>query len=156
MTWKILLVIALLLTSMSGVTLYYRTLYYDAEKARKIAVSDREKQQVAFEQLSQQIQTISALDDRHTKELADVQAKNHHLRRKLDRGGRVLVKGHCPVSTPRPSSLGHAGTIELSSIAGRNVLDIRAGIISDQAKIKYLQDYIRKVVLSNQHAKPNS
>lgn len=146
MTWKIHLVIALLLTSMSGVTLYYRTLYYDAEKARKIAVSDREKQQIAFEQLSHQIQTISALDARHTKELADVQAKNHHFRRKLDLGGRVLVKGHCPVSTPRPSSLGHAGTIELSSIAGRNVLDIRAGIISDQAKIKYLQDYIRRMM----------
>ncbi|WP_254591840.1 lysis protein [Candidatus Williamhamiltonella defendens] len=69
MTWKIPLIIALLLTSMLGATLYYRTLYYDAEKARKIAVSDRKKQQVAFERLSQQIQTITALDTQHTKEL---------------------------------------------------------------------------------------
>ncbi|WP_334473005.1 lysis protein [Arsenophonus sp. PmNCSU2021_1] len=131
---------------MLGATLYYRTLYYDAEKARKIAVSDREKQQVAFEQLNHQMQTISALDARHTKELADVQAKNDDLRRKLNSGGRVLVKGNCPISTTSPSSLGHAGTIELSSIAGRNVLDIRSGIISDQAKIKYLQDYIRRII----------
>ncbi|HAF2131087.1 TPA: lysis protein, partial [Salmonella enterica] len=28
-------------------------------------------------------------------------------------------------------------------VAGRNVLGIRAGIINDQAKLKYLQDYIR-------------
>ncbi|EJZ5009520.1 lysis protein, partial [Salmonella enterica] len=28
-------------------------------------------------------------------------------------------------------------------VAGQNVLDIRAGIIRDQEKLKYLQDYIR-------------
>ncbi|HAF2716258.1 TPA: lysis protein, partial [Salmonella enterica] len=27
--------------------------------------------------------------------------------------------------------------------SGRNVLGIRSGIISDQAKLKYLQEYIR-------------
>ncbi|ECD4797282.1 lysis protein, partial [Salmonella enterica subsp. enterica serovar Cotham] len=30
---------------------------------------------------------------------------------------------------------------------GQNVLNIRAGIISDQAKLKYLQDYIREQCL---------
>ncbi|EMD4649763.1 lysis protein, partial [Salmonella enterica] len=40
-------------------------------------------------------------------------------------------------------SVGDAATVELSKGAGQNVLDIRAGIISDQAKLRYLQEYIR-------------
>ncbi|KMT79353.1 bacteriophage lysis protein, partial [Salmonella enterica subsp. enterica serovar Newport str. 36805] len=39
--------------------------------------------------------------------------------------------------------VGNAATVELSPVAGQNVLDIRAGIISDQEKLKYLQEYIR-------------
>ncbi|WP_176211884.1 lysis system i-spanin subunit Rz, partial [Salmonella enterica] len=42
-----------------------------------------------------------------------------------------------------PGSMGNAATVELSDVAGQNVLDIRAGIISDQAKLRYLQEYIR-------------
>ncbi|EDY0792663.1 lysis protein, partial [Salmonella enterica subsp. diarizonae] len=34
--------------------------------------------------------------------------------------------------------------VELSQVAGQNVLSIRSGIISDQAKLKYLQEYIRE------------
>ncbi|EBZ0716259.1 lysis protein, partial [Salmonella enterica subsp. enterica serovar Cerro] len=36
---------------------------------------------------------VAALDARYTKELADAKAENDALRRKLDNGGRVLVKG---------------------------------------------------------------
>ncbi|WP_079955692.1 peptidase [Salmonella enterica] len=39
--------------------------------------------------------------------------------------------------------MGNAATVELSRDSGQNVLDIRAGIISDQAKLKYLQEYVR-------------
>ncbi|ELD4018261.1 lysis protein [Salmonella enterica] len=90
---------------------------------------------------------VAALDARYTKELADAKAENDALRRKLDNGGRVRVKGRCtvPASTTTASSgsLGDAATVELSPVAGRNVLDIRAGIISDQAKLRYLQDYVK-------------
>ncbi|WP_226312285.1 hypothetical protein [Salmonella enterica] len=34
--------------------------------------------------------------------------------------------------------------MELSPVAGRNVLGIRAGIISDQTKLRYLQQYARQ------------
>ncbi|EHU0586214.1 lysis protein [Salmonella enterica] len=91
----------------------------------------------------------AALDAKYTKELADAKAENDALRRKLDNGGRVRVKGRCtvPASTtsasPSPSRVGDAATVELSPGAGQNVLDIRAGIISDQEKLKYLQEYIR-------------
>ncbi|EAW4569305.1 lysis protein [Salmonella enterica] len=89
---------------------------------------------------------VAALDARYTKELADAKAENDALRRKLDNGGRVLVKGKCPVSssaeTSSASGMGNAATVELSPVAGRNVLGIRDGIISDQAALRTLQEYI--------------
>ncbi|HAU8429506.1 lysis protein [Salmonella enterica subsp. enterica serovar Dublin] len=90
---------------------------------------------------------VAALDARYTKELADAKAENDALRRKLDNGGRVLVKGKCPVSssaeTSSASGMGNDATVELSPVAGRNVLGIRDGIISDQAALRTLQEYIR-------------
>ncbi|EGB5718835.1 lysis protein [Salmonella enterica subsp. enterica serovar Abony] len=90
---------------------------------------------------------VAALDAKYTKELADAKAENDALRRKLDNGGRVLVKGKCPVSssaeTSSASGMGNDATVELSPVAGRNVLGIRDGIISDQEKLKYLQEYVR-------------
>ncbi|WP_313072767.1 lysis protein [Atlantibacter hermannii] len=87
---------------------------------------------------------VAALDAKYTKELADANAENDALRKRLDNGGRVRVKGRCPVqdNTSATGSMGDAGTIELSDLAGRNVLGIRSGIIRDQKALKYLQDYI--------------
>ncbi|EGS3355182.1 lysis protein [Salmonella enterica] len=90
---------------------------------------------------------VAALDAKYTKELADAKAENDALQRRLAAGGRVRVKGRCSVptqtETASPGSVGDAATVELSDVAGQNVLDIRAGIISDQEKLKYLQEYIR-------------
>ena len=89
---------------------------------------------------------IAALDAKYTKELADAKAENDALRRKLDNGGRVLVKGKCQVpastETSRTSGMGNDATVELSPVAGRNVLSIRSGIISDQTSLRALQEYI--------------
>ncbi|EJG5418344.1 lysis protein [Salmonella enterica] len=91
---------------------------------------------------------VAALDAKYTKELADAQTRNTDLQRRLAAGGRVRVKGRCtvPASTTPAStgSVGDAATVELSTDSGRNVLDIRAGIISDQAKLRYLQQYVRE------------
>ncbi|MGS0926163.1 lysis protein [Salmonella enterica] len=91
---------------------------------------------------------VAALDARYTKELADAKAENDALQRRLDAGGRVRVKGRCTVpattTTASPGSVGDAASVELSPVAGRNVLGIRAGIISDQAKLRYLQQYVRE------------
>ena len=89
---------------------------------------------------------VAALDAKYTQELADAKAENDALQRKLDNGGRVLVKGKCPVpsstKTPSASGMGNDATVELSPIAGRNVLGIRAGIVSDQTSLRTLQEYI--------------
>lgn len=90
---------------------------------------------------------VAALDAKYTKELADAKSENDALRRELDNGGRVLVKGKCPVSssaeTSSASGMGNDATVELSPVAGRNVLGIRDGIISDQTALRTLQEYIR-------------
>ncbi|EEC0863868.1 lysis protein [Salmonella enterica subsp. enterica] len=90
---------------------------------------------------------VAALDARYTKELADAKAENDALQRRLAAGGRVRVEGRCSVpttaKTASPGSVGNVATVELSPVAGQNVLGIRSGIISDQAKLRYLQDYIR-------------
>lgn len=89
---------------------------------------------------------VAALDAKYTKELADAKAKNDALQRKLDNGGRVLVKGKCPVpastETSSASGMGNDAAVELSPVAGRNVLGIRSGIISDQTSLRTLQEYI--------------
>ncbi|HIA9146672.1 TPA: lysis protein [Klebsiella pneumoniae] len=89
---------------------------------------------------------FAALDAKYTKELADAKAENDALQRKLDNGGRVLVKGKCPVSaatqTAGAASVGDDATVELSAVAGRNVLGIRSGILSDQTALRALQEYI--------------
>lgn len=89
---------------------------------------------------------VAALDAKYTGELADAKAENDALQRKLDNGGRVLVKGKCPVpaatETSRNSSMGNDATVELSQVAGRNVLGIRSGIVSDQTSLRTLQEYI--------------
>ncbi|EQA6838945.1 lysis protein [Salmonella enterica subsp. diarizonae serovar 65:(k):z] len=97
--------------------------------------------------MTQRQRDVAAIDEKYTKELADAKAENDALQRRLAAGGRVRVKGRCtvPVSTTPAStgSVGDAATVELSDVAGRNVLSIRSGIISDQAKLKYLQEYVR-------------
>ncbi|EEL8243886.1 lysis protein [Salmonella enterica subsp. enterica serovar Montevideo] len=89
---------------------------------------------------------VAALDEKYTKELADAKAGNDALQRRLAAGGRVRVEGRCSVptttDTASTSRVGNAATVELSRTAGQNVLDIRAGIISDQEKLKYLQEYV--------------
>lgn len=90
---------------------------------------------------------VAKLDAKYTKELADAKAENDALQRKLDNGGRVLVKGKCPVpattETASTSGVGDDATVQLSPIAGRNVLSIRSGIKQDQSALIVLQSYIR-------------
>ena len=110
----------------------------DAEQSLSLAnatITDMQKRQ----------RDVAALDAKYTKELADAQAENAALQRKLDNGGRVLVKGKCPVpatTETRSSGVGHDATVELSDVAGRNVLGIRSGIKQDQSALRALQEYI--------------
>ncbi|HCJ5588269.1 TPA: lysis protein [Escherichia coli] len=113
-----------------------------------IAYKDqRDKATYIIADMQKRQRDADALDAKYTKELADAKAENDALLRKLDNGGRVLVKGKCPVpssaETSSASGMGNDATVELSPVAGRNVLDIRDGIIRDQTALRTLQEYIR-------------
>ena len=130
---------------------HYRDNAIAYKEQRDKKVSELKQATATITDMQQRQRSADALDAKYTKELADAKAENDALRRKLDNGGRVLVKGKCPVSaatqTAGASSMGDDATVELSAVAGRNVLGIRSGIIRDQKALKYLQDSITRQCL---------
>lgn len=106
-------------------------------------------------------QRAAELDQRHTQELAHETDENAKLRalylgatRDADAAHkRLRIQGVCPAApaggadsvpqTGTASGVGNATAIELTDVAGRTVFDTRQGIIDDQAKVRYLQNYIQ-------------
>ncbi|MCU7230268.1 lysis protein [Escherichia coli] len=125
---------------------HYRDNAIAYKEQRDKKVSELKQATSTISDMQQRQRDVAALDAKYTKELADAKAENDALRRKLDNGGRVLVKGKCQVpastETSRTSGMGNDATVELSPVAGRNVLSIRSGIISDQTSLRALQEYI--------------
>jgi prophage endopeptidase len=138
--WRIIaaamLVLMLIITAKIARSNYDRAIASEHElKLSQATIADMQSRQ----------RDAAVLDEKYTKELADANAENAALQRKLDNGGRVLVKGRCPVPAKTgPASVDDVGTVELSDVAGRNVLGIRAGIKQDQAALRGLQEYIRQ------------
>ncbi|ELX7337229.1 lysis protein [Escherichia coli] len=126
---------------------HYRDNAIAYKEQRDKKVSELKQATATITDMQQRQRSADALDAKYTKELADAKAENDALRRKLDNGGRVFVKGKCPVpssaETSSASGMGNDATVELSPVAGRNVLGIRDGIISDQTALRTLQEYIR-------------
>ncbi len=98
--------------------------------------------------------SAAALDKKITQDLANAKAENDRLRADVAAGTRrvriaAANLATCQLSAGRGASTGGVGDgteIELTPAAGQNILDIRAGIISDQAKLDYLQGYVLDVV----------
>jgi len=96
---------------------------------------------------------LAALDAKHTKELADEQAKNDRLRADVAAGTRrvriaAANLANCELvgsSTTGTGGVGDAAQVELSGAGGRAVLDLRASAIKDNEVIEYLQGYIEQV-----------
>lgn len=109
----------------------------------------RVRQQAAtITDINQRQQRLAELDKTHTEALNAAESENDALRRQLAAGTRrMYVHAKCPVSgtgrTSATRSMGDATTVELTADSRRNVLDIRAGIIRDREKLKYLQEYLR-------------
>ncbi|HCL1980407.1 TPA: lysis protein [Salmonella enterica subsp. enterica serovar Infantis] len=147
--WKTMFV-GLLLVSLivSGrLANHYRDNAIAYKEQRDTATHKLKLANETIDDMTKRQRDVAAIDARYTKELADAKAENDALRRKLGNGGRVLVKGKCPVSssaeTSSASGMGNDATVELSPVAGRNVLGIRDGIIRDQTALRTLQEYIR-------------
>ncbi|WP_202988101.1 lysis protein [Pseudomonas typographi] len=114
-----------------------------------IANAAAAQSRTALEKQQQAEQALADLDTKRTKEKADALADNERRRRDLAAGKRLRVAGNCNSSggnvpkTTSSTSVDDAGTVELSATAGQDLLDIRAGIIADQAALRALQDYVR-------------
>lgn len=131
-----------------------------AHQADLATISNAAAQQVREALAKQQDaqQKVADLDRKHTEEMQNANAENNRLRARLATGGRVRVAGSCPATTSAvpaagtatgPARVDDATTVELAPAAGRNVLNIRAGIIADQAALKALQQYVREVCLAH-------
>lgn len=142
-----------------------------ATQAEAHAVELKSISDAAAAQRSQALATQQAMqeqaaqaDQKHTEELTDAQSQNEKLRRQYlaaeqrattatadaaDARRRLRVQAKCPApgsvlpQAGGAGSVGDATSVELADAAGQDVFDIRAGIIADQAKIRYLQDYAR-------------
>ena len=143
--WLQLLVVALI-----GVLAFFVNHYRDNaivyKDQRDKATKKLSLANATIKDMTTRQRDVAALDAKYTKELADAKAENDALQRRLDNGGRVLVQGKCPLpattETASTPGMGDDATVELSSVAGRNVLGIREGILRDQASLNILQKYI--------------
>ena len=139
-------VVICLIVSLGWLASHYHDNAAEFKKQRDKATEQLNLANATITDMQIRQRDVAALDAKYTKELADAKAENDALQRKLDNGGRVLVKGKCPVSAATQpagaASMGDDDTVELSSVAGRNVLGIRSGILSDQTALRALQEYI--------------
>jgi prophage endopeptidase len=92
---------------------------------------------------------LSALDAKHTKEMADEQAKNEKLRADVAAGTRRVRIAAANLascqrdgnSTSGTGSLGNAVQIDLTPAGGSAVLSLRESTSRDAEVIQYLQGY---------------
>ncbi|BBV32097.1 endopeptidase [Citrobacter freundii] len=146
LTAIIIAVVVCIIVSLGWAVNHYRYNATEYKKQRDEKTQALNLANATITDMTTRQRDVAALDAKYTQELSDAKAENDALQRKLDNGGRVLVKGKCPVrastETSSTSGVGNDATVELSSAAGRNVLGIRSGIVSDQTSLRALQEYI--------------
>lgn len=146
LTAIIIAVVVCIIVSLGWAVNHYRDNATEYKKQRDEKTQALNLANATITDMTTRQRDVAALDAKYTQELADAKAENDALQRKLDNGGRVLVKGKCPVpattKTSSASGMGNDATVELSPVAGRNVLGIRSGIVSDQTSLRTLQEYI--------------
>ncbi|OTA18605.1 endopeptidase [Xenorhabdus beddingii] len=108
----------------------------------------------AIQQMKDAQNRAAQLDEFYSGKLAHVIEENTALRADITAGHRRVQISAANLATcqltqnrdPGTRSMGNGTQIELTAKAGRAIYDIRAGIIRDQAKLDYLQHYVRDVV----------
>ncbi|WP_099131694.1 MULTISPECIES: lysis system i-spanin subunit Rz [Xenorhabdus] len=108
----------------------------------------------AIQQMKDAQNRAAQLDEYYSGKLAHVTEKNAALRADIIAGHRRVQIATANLATcqltqnrdTRPRRMGDGTQVELTAKAGRAIYDIRTGIIKDQAKLDYLQQYVRDVV----------
>ncbi|MGK0705327.1 lysis protein [Yokenella regensburgei] len=109
-----------------------------ALKLANVTITDMQKRQ----------REVSALDNTHTEALNEAESEIETLRRQLAAGTRrMYVRGKCAVpgtaSHHSPAGVGDGTAVELDTKTGQDILDLRANIIRDNEKLKFLQEYVK-------------
>lgn len=114
------------------------------EARRQVAQLQQQAQQAA-----QALQARDELDKQRFKEMTDAKHEIDGLRDELAAGTkRVLVRATCPAVPAVTSSSGvdDARDAELTATAGQDYLRLREQIITTEAQLQGLKDYVRQVV----------
>lgn len=140
-----LVVLTLLLVS-AGLAKHYRDNYLHALDKQAEYANLAQSRLETIATIQRQQQEVAALDAKYTRELTDARLENNRLRADVAAGARKLrIKGTCSVSkAPASTGVGDGAAVELNTESGQAVFDIRAGMISDQQKLRFLQEYVRK------------
>lgn len=140
---------------------------YQADLTRISAAGAAQARQAVEKQQAAE-QAVAAIDAKTSQEKSDALAQNDLLSRLYSSSQasndqlradvataqhRLRIAGTCTSGSDggdvskaaSTTSVGDAGTVELSAASGRTVFDIRAGIIADQAALKSLQLYVKNV-----------
>lgn len=100
-------------------------------------------------QATQALQARDDLDKQRFQEMSDAKNQIDSLRDQLAVGTkRVLVRATCPavLSATGPTGLDDAKDPALTTAAGQDYLRLREQIVTTEAQLAGLQDYIRQVV----------
>lgn len=137
--------ITLLLIS-AGLAKHYRDNYLHALDKQAEYANLAQSRLDTITAMQRQQQEVAVLDAKYTRELTDARLENDRLRADVAAGARKLrIKGTCSVSKAAPTAgVGDGAAVELNREVGSAVFDIRAGIISDQQKLRFLQEYVRE------------
>lgn len=124
-----------------------------ADERRALSESAAKEMTLATQRVNDLQSRLADLDSQSIQDLQNAQKDNAALRNDVAAGKRrVLIAQSKLADCQRPAgnaastgSMGNAASLGLTAEAGSTVYDIRTGITEDQAKIRYLQDYIRKL-----------
>ncbi|SFN66625.1 lysis system i-spanin subunit Rz [Xenorhabdus japonica] len=126
------------------------------QAAQLVAINQniRSETLAAIEQMKEAQSRAAQLDEYYSGKLAYAAEENAALRADIAADHRRVQiaaanLATCQLTQNRDTSarsVGNGTQVELTAKAGRAIYDIRAGIISDQAKLDYLQQYVRDVV----------
>lgn len=102
------------------------------------------------QQATQALQARDDLDKQRFREMSDAKNQIDSLRDQLAAGSkRVLVRAACPTAVPAASgstSMDDAREPALTAAAGQDYLRLREQIVTTEAQLEGLQEYVRQVV----------
>lgn len=120
----------------------------------RVEIADARSQVARLQQQAQQaaqaLQARDELDKQRFKEMSDAKNQIDSLRDQLAVGTkRVLVRATCPAAMPAATSstgLDDGAEPALTANARQDYLRLREQIVTTEAQLQGLQDYVRKVV----------